>query len=62
LNAPPRRAVAPAAFTPRAAATICSRLSTEQGPAITPTLLPPTTSDPARMTVGSACTSRLATL
>ena len=36
LNAPPRRAVAPAALTARAVARICSSLSTEQGPAMTP--------------------------
>jgi hypothetical protein len=49
-------------LTARAVATICSRLSTEQGPAITPMSGPPTESDPARTTVGSGCTSRLATL
>ena len=34
LNAPPRSAVAPASRTARAAATICSSDSTEQGPAM----------------------------
>ncbi len=62
LNAPPRRAVAPAAFTARAVATICSSLSTEQGPAMTPIVPPPTVRLPARTTVGSVFTSRLASL
>ena len=42
LNAPPRRAVAPAALTAWAVARICSSLSTEQGPAMTPIVPPPT--------------------
>ena len=47
LNAPPRRTRAPPACTARATVPTCSRLSTEQGPAITitsglPTLTPPT--------------------
>ena len=40
LNAPPRSAVAPAARTARAAVTICSSLSTEQGPAMITTSSP----------------------
>ena len=35
VNAPPRKAVAPASLTAIAASIICSRLSTEHGPAIT---------------------------
>ena len=62
LNAPPRSAVAPADFTARAVATICSSLSTLHGPAITPTCLPPTWSEPARMTEVASCASRLAIL
>ena len=34
MNAPPRSSVAPAALTALATVTICSSLSTEQGPAI----------------------------
>ncbi len=41
LKAPARSTVAPAARTARAAAMICSSLSTEQGPAMTTTSLPP---------------------
>ncbi len=41
LNAPPRSAVAPAARTRWAAATICSSDSTEHGPAMIGTSLPP---------------------
>ena len=53
LNAPPRRAVAPAFLIARAEPTICSSLSTEQGPAMTPSVPPPTVRLPARTTVGS---------
>jgi hypothetical protein len=41
LKAPPRNAVAPAARTARADVTICSSLSTEQGPATMAISLPP---------------------
>ena len=41
LNAPPRRSVAPAAFTALAIETICSSLSTLHGPAITWKFPPP---------------------
>ena len=36
LNAPPRSIVAPAAATTRAVSSVCSRVSTEHGPAISP--------------------------
>ena len=36
LNAPPRSIVAPASRTARAASIVCSRYSTEHGPAISP--------------------------
>ena len=42
LNAPPRRAVAPAFLIAWAEAMICSSLSTPQGPAIMPRVPPPT--------------------
>ena len=44
LNAPPRRPVAPASLTMWATSRICSRLSTEHGPAMTPIWPPPTVS------------------
>ena len=42
LKAPPRRIAAPICFTSSATPIICSRVSTEQGPAITVICLPPT--------------------
>jgi len=41
LYAPPRRPTAPAAATASAVRRSCSRLSTAQGPATTPTRRPP---------------------
>ncbi len=41
LYAPPRRKRAPASRTARAAASVCSRVSTAHGPAITPNVPPP---------------------
>ena len=60
LKAPPRRAAAPLAFTARATATICASLSTEQGPAITASFLPPTVLPlPRSITVSSGWYFRL---
>ena len=42
LKTPPRKACAPAARTARAVSSICSRLSTEQGPAMIAISSPPT--------------------
>ncbi len=58
LNAPPRRNFAPAAFTACAVSRICSFDSTEQGPAITASALPPSRTPPTSMTVSSSFTSR----
>ncbi len=59
FQAPPRSTVAPAAFTARAASRICSRDSTEHGPAITTMRGPPsTTPSPRSMRVSSPLTSR----
>ena len=57
LNAPPRRPVAPSALSWRARPTICSSLSTEHGPAITATRVPPTSSPRALTTVRSRFSS-----
>ena len=55
LNAPPRRAVAPAALTARAVVSVCSSLSTEHGPAMTPMCRrPPPRPPPARGCPGGA--------
>ena len=63
LNAPPRRRRGAGGFTACGGARqICSSLSTEHGPAITPTRAAADVRLPARTTVGSGFTSRLATL
>ena len=62
LKAPPRRAVAPAAFTARADSKICCSLSTLHGPAMTPQVPPPTVSEPTVIADGSGFVSRLAIL
>ena len=62
LNAPPRSPVAPRALRVRAIPTIWASLSTEQGPAITPILCPPTSSPRARTTVRSVVNSEEARL
>ena len=65
LNAPPRRAVAPASLTSLAQRRSCSRDSTEQGPAIMQTFLPPTDAPsvpPRAMTERSFFISREAIL
>ena len=58
LNAPPRRMVAPAALTASAVSNSCSRLSTEQGPAIIVSEPSPMTASSTRMTVSSGWNSR----
>ncbi len=50
LNAPPRSTAAPASRTARAAVTICSSDSTEQGPAMSTTSSPPTSTPGASLT------------
>ncbi len=63
LNAPPRRIVAPAARTARAVARVCSRDSTEHGPAMIASGAPaPTGTGPMFTTVSSGITSRDASL
>src|SRR5207302_4861637 len=46
FQAPPRRITAPASFTSRAASMIWRSLSTEHGPAIVTTSVPPTVTPP----------------
>jgi len=58
LNAPPRRIVAPAAATASAVSISWSRLSIEQGPAITVSDPSPITASSTRMTVSSGWNSR----
>ena len=58
LNAPPRSIVAPASATARAVASVCSRLSTLHGPAISPKYVSPTRRPSTSITVGSAASSR----
>jgi hypothetical protein len=53
---------APAAATPSAVSMICRSLSTEQGPAITTNLSPPTSTPFTRMTDRSFLNSRLTNL
>jgi hypothetical protein len=53
LKAPPRRTRAPEGCTDRATTPICSRLSTEQGPAITTTSGPPTATRATLTTVSA---------
>ena len=62
LNAPPRSTVAPASFTACATAVICSLLSTEQGPAIIASFLPPTTVFPILISLGAGWNARFAFL
>ena len=63
LKAPPRSRAAPAAFTSRATPTICSSLSTEQGPAMTVKRPPPPMGTPdTSTTVSSGWNFRLAFL
>ncbi len=59
LKAPPRRSAAPARRTARAVSKSISRFSTEQGPAITTSALPPIVVPPPTSTiVGSGLNSR----
>src|SRR4051794_22169130 len=58
LKAPPRSIVAPASFTARAVASVCSRYSTVHGPAISPKNSSPTFRPSTSITVGSGETSR----
>ena len=62
LNAPPRRKVAPAAFTSSATPMIWLSVSTEHGPAISPKAPPPMAAGPAWMTVSSGWNLRLTAL
>jgi hypothetical protein len=62
LNAPPRSMVAPAFFTACAVLTICSRVSTEHGPAMTWIVFPPTVRLPTCSWLSSGFTSRLTSL
>src|SRR6267143_991553 len=63
FQAPPRSTTAPASFTWRAASMIWRSVSTEQGPAIATTSVPPNAPPPGRRTtVGSAFHSRLTCL
>ncbi len=55
LNAPPRRATAPAAFTCRADSRICFSFSTEQGPAMIGTSVPPKRTPGAISTIVDSC-------
>ncbi len=58
LKAPPRSRWAPASLTRRATSTVCSRLSTAQGPATTTSPGPPIGTPPTVTTVASGLTSR----
>ena len=60
LNAPPRMIRAPAALTAWAVSSTCSRLSTEQGPAMTTSSLPPISTSPTLTMVSVGLKSRLA--
>ena len=62
LNAPPRSIVAPAAATTRAVSSVCSRYSTEQGPAISPKAESPICRPLTSITVGSGTSSRATSL
>ena len=62
LNAPPRRSAAPAAFTDCATERICSRDSTEHGPAQMTNFGPPIATAPTRTTVSSGWNLRFARL
>ena len=58
LNAPPRSIVAPAAATTRAVSSVCSRVSTVHGPAMSPNQPSPILRPRASITVGSGEISR----
>ena len=58
LKAPPRSIVPPAAATTRAASSVCSRYSTEHGPAISPKAPSPIRRPSTSITVGSGASSR----
>ena len=62
MKAPPRSREAPEAFTDWATSMICSRLSTEQGPAMTVNPPPPMTASPMRTALSSGWNFRLAFL
>ena len=62
LKAPPRSTFAPARLTAAAAASTCSSLSAEHGPAITMTSSPPMRTSSIVMTVLSGLKLRLASL
>ena len=62
LNAPPRRIVAPAAFTASAVSKSCSRDSTAHGPAIRVNEPSPIATSPTRTMVSSGWNSREASL
>jgi hypothetical protein len=62
LNAPPRSIVAPAAATTRAVSSVCSRYSTEQGPAMSPNASSPICRPLTSITVGSGTSSRATSL
>ena len=62
MNAPPRSIRAPCARTASAVATICSRVSTEHGPAATMSSFPPMVRSPTFTSVSSGFTSRLTSL
>ena len=62
LKAPPRRMVAPAAATASAVRISCSRLSTEQGPAMTDSEPPPIDVPATATTVSAGWKSREASL
>ena len=59
MKAPPRSMFAPAAFTALATVTICSSVSTEQGPAIMQKWPPPTFTLPISTTLSSGWNLRL---
>ena len=58
LKAPPRSIVTPAAATTRAVSSVCSRVSTVHGPAISPKNSWPMRRPPTSMTVPSGANSR----
>ena len=62
MKAPPRKNWAPPSFTALAASRSCSMLSTEQGPAITTSRLPPTGTPATSITESSGWNSRLTSL
>ena len=62
LKAPPRKNCAPHALTALAASNNCSRLSTEQGPAITAKWPPPIFTPSISITLSSFLNSRLTNL